>query len=168
MLIDAQADVVIPIVFTDPATGEAANPDALPTFRILGVDSSAQGGTAAYLEDGTIASIAVGATTTINTDADHGLLTGAVVTIAGAAGTTNVNGTHLITVVDANTFTFDDVTSSGVYTSGASWKSTGIFGCTLDSSIRDAMETGRNYLLVATGVFSGDPRVETVRLTVVA
>lgn len=169
MLIQATSDVVLPVCFIDPDTGECVNSDELPTFRIFGADGAVENGngTAALLEAGDISAIETGATTTV-TSADHGLQTGAVVTIAGAAGTSNVNGTHQITVVDANNFTFDDVASSGTYTSGATWNSTGLYSATLDATIRAALEVGRSYLMIAYGVFGGDIRAEQIRFTVVA
>ncbi len=54
----------------------------------------------------------------------HGLVTGAVITITGIGGMTQLNGeTFTITVVDANNFTLNgvDSTAFGVYTSGGSW-----------------------------------------------
>lgn len=169
MLIQADADVTIPVLFTDPSSGESVNASALPTFRVFGQDGAIEGGngTAAVLEGKDISAISVGVTTTITSTA-HGLSTGAVVTIAGAAGTSNVNGTHQVTEVDANTFTFNDVTSSGTYTSGASWNTPGLYGCTLNSVIRAALEVGRSYLLIAYGVFTSDVRAVEARFTVVA
>jgi hypothetical protein len=169
MLIDGSQDCVVPILFTDPSTGASASPDALPIFRVFSDLGPIVGGngTADYLESKTISAIAVGATTII-TSAGHGLVTGAVVTIAGAAGTTNVNGTHQVTVIDANNFSFTGSVSSGVYTSGATWKTPGLFGCTLDSSIRSSLEAGKNYLLIAYGVFSSVVRAVKERFTVVS
>lgn len=168
MLIDASADVVLPGLFTDPDTGESADPDANPIFRVFGADGSVTNGngSGAPLETKTISAISTGPTTTVTSTA-HGLATGSVVTIAGAAGTTGVNGTHPVTVSDANTFTFDDVSTSGTYTSGASWKTTGLFGFTLNSTIRAALQVGRSYLLVAYGVFSGTRRAIQQTFTVV-
>lgn len=168
MLIDASSDVSIPVLFTDPSTGASANPDALPTFRIMADDGPVENGngTAEILESGDISAIVTGATTTV-TSTDHGLSTGAVVTIAGAAGTSNVNGTHPITVTDANTFTFDDVSSSGTYTSGATWKTPGLFKLVLDSTIRSSLEVGRSYMAICYGVFTSVQRVVQQTFTVV-
>jgi hypothetical protein len=169
MLLDIAADVVLPILFTNPATFAAADLDALPTFRVFGQNGpvSAASGTGAYLESKPIGAISVGATTTI-TSADHGLATGAVITISGATGTSNVNGTHAVIVVDANTFTFDDIESSGSYTSGASWHTPGLYGLTLDTGIRSALEVGNNYLLIAYGVFQNDSLLSQQYFTVVS
>lgn len=170
MLIDASSDVVLPVAFVDPSTGALDTADALPTFRIIGDDGAVEGGngTAALMESGTISAIATGATTTVTCDAAHGLSTGAVVTITGADGTSNVNGTHPITVTGSTTFTFNDVVSSGTYTSGASWFTPGLYALTLDSVIRAALEAGRNYLCLCNGTFSSVIRTQQIRFTVVS
>lgn len=169
MLIDASSDVSIPLLFTDPATGECDTPDALPKFRVLGMNGPVANaeGTVEQLESGAISAISTGATTTITSTA-HGLATGAVVEIANAAGTTGVNGVHPITVTDANNFTFNDVVSSGTYTSGATWVTPGLFAAVLDSAIRAALEVGRNYLLICYGIFGSDVRTLQERFTVVS
>lgn len=170
MLIDASQAVVIPVAFTDPATGELDTADALPTFRIIGDDGAVEGGngTATLMEGGTIDAISTGATTTVTTTAAHGLATGATITIAGAAGTTGVNGTHQITVTGATTFTFNDISTSGTYTTGATWYTPGLYALTLDAPIRAALEPGRNYLCLANGVFGSDVRTVPTRFTVVS
>lgn len=48
----------------------------------------------------------------------HGLNGGATVIVEGVAGATGVNGTHTVTVVDANTLDLDGSTFAGTYTSG--------------------------------------------------
>lgn len=167
MLVDATQDIIIPILTVNPSTGAAVAADALPTFRVITGNGPVAngGGTAAVLETEAISAITTGATTTV-TSAGHNLSTGAVVTISGAAGTTGVNGTHSITVVDANTFTFNDVSTSGTYTSGASWLTPGLYAVTLDSTLRSALEPGRNYALVCYAVIAGSVRTQDVRFQV--
>lgn len=57
------------------------------------------------------------------TSANHGLPTGAIITITGVVGMTQLNGnTYIITVVDPNNFTLNvDSTAFGVYVSGGTW-----------------------------------------------
>lgn len=169
MLLDATSDVTLPILFCDPSTFASAQADSLPTFRLFSTDGAVANGngTASQLEGKAISAIAVGATTTI-TSTGHGLTTGAVVTISGATGTSNVNGTHQITVTDANTFTFTGSTSSGTYTSGAAWVTPGLYGLTLDSTIRAALEVGKSYTVICYGKFSTVVRALSLNLTVVA
>lgn len=168
MLLDVTADVSIPVLFIDPDTFASAIPDALPVFRIMADDGPVENGngTASVLEGGDISAIETGATTTVTSE-DHGLSTGAVINIAGADGTTDVNGTHQITVVDADNFTFDDIATSGTYTSGATWTTPGLYKLTLDSTIRSALEVGRSYLAIAYGTFSSVQRVVQQAFTVV-
>lgn len=52
------------------------------------------------------------------TSVAHGLVTGAVVTIAGTTGQTGANGTFVITRVSADTFTLGGSTSVGAWISG--------------------------------------------------
>jgi hypothetical protein len=56
-------------------------------------------------------------TVTVTTAAAHGLVTGARVTISGASPIT-YNGTFMITVTGANTFTYAAATNPGTYVSG--------------------------------------------------
>jgi hypothetical protein len=61
------------------------------------------------------------------TSAAHGLASGAVVTITGVVGMTELNGgTYIITVVDANNFSLTGIDSSGyvAYVSGGTWTAT--------------------------------------------
>lgn len=54
----------------------------------------------------------------ITTSAPHGLLTGAVATIASVGGNTNANGTWEITKTGASTFTLNSRAGNSAYTSG--------------------------------------------------
>lgn len=64
---------------------------------------------------------ATNATPIVITSANHGLTTGAVVSISGVGGNAAANGIFTVTVVDANTFSLDGSTGSGAYTSGGAW-----------------------------------------------
>ena len=54
----------------------------------------------------------------ITTTSPHGLITGAVVTIAGVVGNTAANGTFKITKTGASSFTLDDSIGNGAWVSG--------------------------------------------------
>jgi len=54
----------------------------------------------------------------ITTIEDHGLTTGDTVFIDGVLGNTGANGTFIVTVTAAKTFTLDGSTGTGAYTSG--------------------------------------------------
>lgn len=52
------------------------------------------------------------------TSTAHGYSTGDAINITGVVGNTAANGTWFITVVDANTYTLNNSTGNGAYTSG--------------------------------------------------
>lgn len=54
----------------------------------------------------------------ITTSSNHGFATGDIVQIQSAGGNTAANGTWIITVTGLNTFTLDNSTGNGTYTSG--------------------------------------------------
>lgn len=83
-----------------------------------------QGGTTL---SGTITGIAQPTNPTQITSVNHGLTTGAVITITNVGGMTQLNGNiYTITVIDGNTFSLDgiDNTAYGAYTSGGTWSAT--------------------------------------------
>ncbi len=74
--------------------------------------------------EGTITGIAQPTNPTQVTSPSHGLTTGAVITITGVVGMTQLNGlTFTITFIDANTFSLNGVdnTAFGAYVSGGTW-----------------------------------------------
>lgn len=73
---------------------------------------------------GNITGIAKPTNPTSITSPNHGLATGAFITISSVGGMVQLNGnTYTITVVNSNTFTLDgiDNTAFGAYTSGGTW-----------------------------------------------
>lgn len=168
MLIDASADVLIPIVSADPSTDAAVDADSAPTFRIYSETGAIADGTCDVLDSGTITNVTA-ATPPVVTDVDHGLATGQTIDVAGVGGTTGVNGVHTVTVIDADHFSLDGATGTGAYTSGGTWHVPGLYSATLDSSIRSALDPGKSYTLVVYGIFSSVKRiVERIRFTVVS
>jgi len=61
---------------------------------------------------------ATNAAPVVITSAAHGLTTGNQVVVAGVLGNQGANGTWVITVIDANTFSLNGSTGTGAYTSG--------------------------------------------------
>lgn len=73
---------------------------------------------------GTITGIAQPTNPTEITSVNHGLTTGAVITISNVGGMTQLNGnSYTITVIDLNTFSLNgiDNTAFGAYTTGGTW-----------------------------------------------
>jgi hypothetical protein len=78
------------------------------------------------IDDGleAVAGVITGATNAspiVITDAGHGLETGEQIVIAAVEGNTAANGTWYVTVVNSSTFSLDDSTGNGVYTTGGTW-----------------------------------------------
>jgi hypothetical protein len=87
------------------------------------------------------------------TVANHGFNTGETVVIAGVGGNTAVNGTWVITVVDANNFNLNGSTGNGAYTSGgtavvAARLRRGVFGSPIATH-----NAGSVFLRLDNGVF---------------
>ncbi len=70
-------------------------------------------------------SAATNASPVVLTTGTHGLTTGAVVVVTGVGGTTGANGTWVVIVLSATTFSLTGSTGGGVYTSGGSVAITG-------------------------------------------
>ena len=66
-------------------------------------------------------------------------------TIASVAGNTAAVGTFVITRVNANTFSLDDSTGNGSYTSGGVWNTTGLYKVTITCMGVDGYEAGEAY-----------------------
>jgi hypothetical protein len=122
--------------------------DALPTFRVYGPDVNNEesylvSGTCAFLDSGSISN-ASNATPIVITSAAHGLTTGSRVTIAGINGNPAANGTFVVTVIDANTFSIP-ATGSGVYASGGTWHATGAYNYSVPAIGANGFNAGSNY-----------------------
>jgi hypothetical protein len=169
MLLDLTEDVVIPIVSTNPATGAALDADSAPDFRIYAETGAIANDTCETLDTGAITNVTA-ASPAVVTSANHGLVDGMTVVVAGVGGTSGVNGTRTVTVISANTFSLDGTTGVGAYTSGGEWHVPGLYKATLDSDIRDSLEAGKSYTLIAYGLFSAVQKIigDPVRFTVVS
>lgn len=92
------------------------------------------------------------ATTNIN----HGFTTGGTIVIAGVTGTSGVNGSHTVTVISENTFSFAvNTTSSGAYTGGG----------TVTPNFRNVSVNISDYPDTYTVIFVVPP-VQTVTMTI--
>lgn len=122
--------------------------DALPTFRVYGPSGYlGVSGTCSLLDSGSITG-ATNASPIVITSANHGLTTGARVTISGVGGNTAANTTAVITRVDANTFSLNGVAGSGAYTSGGTWHVTGAYGWSIACTGANGFAAGEKYDVV--------------------
>ena len=98
---------------------------------------------------------ATNATPIVITAAAHGLITGAVVTVAGVGGNTAANGTFKITKVSSSTFSLDNSVGTGIYTSGGTAQPLGLNQIGTGTSVITASGTPVDdfyiKLLVVTG-----------------
>lgn len=122
--------------------------DALPTFRVYGPDGFMVNGsgTVAFLDSGVITD-ATNASPIVITSEDHGLTTGARVTISGVGGNTAANTTAVVTSLTADTFSIP-VAGNGAYTSGGVWHVTGAYSWEIDALEADGYAAGVNYNIV--------------------
>lgn len=130
------------------------NLDALPGFRVYGPQGLMSGGTGTLglAESGAITG-ASNANPIVITSANHGLSTGQRVTISGVGGNTNANGTFIITVIDANTFSIP-VAGNAPYTSGGVWNTTGLYSLSIDAAGADGYQAGTTYTVLVSGSLS--------------
>jgi hypothetical protein len=137
--------------------GEPTNSDALPTYRVYGPTGliPGQAGSMAFRNSGAITD-ATNASPIVITSADHGLTTGTRVTITGVGGNTGANGTFVITVVNANTFSLDDSNGGGNYTSGGTWNVTGFYTASLDLTAANGYLAGEKYTVLVSASIGGD------------
>ncbi len=132
------------------------NLDNLPVVRVYGPLGLVANATAmgSLLDSGTVTD-ATQATPVVITSANHGLSTGAYVTVQGVLGNTAANTTTTVTVVDADTFELDSTVGSGSYTSGGTWNVTGLYLYSVDCTSADGFEAGTTYYSLITGAVAG-------------
>lgn len=120
------------------------NADAVPTFRVYGPDGFVEAGSTTAKDSGSITG-ATNATPIVITSANHGLTTGARITVVNVLGNTAANGTFIVTRVDANTFSLDGSAGNGAYTSGGTWNVTGLYEFEIDALGASGYENGESY-----------------------
>jgi len=135
-----------------PGTLSPSNADALPTYRVYGpagalLSGFLLAGTAQFKDSGLITN-ATNASPIVITSANHGLTTGARVTISGVVGNGGANGTFTVTVIDANTFSLNGSAGTGVYTSGGTWNATGLYTAVIVATGVNGFASGITYTIV--------------------
>lgn len=144
---------------TKNSGGTPTNADALPTFRVYGPAGAfpsgfVLNGTCAFKDTGSVTNASNASPIQI-TSANHGLTTGARVTITGVLVNTNANGTFVITVVDANNFTLNGTTGNGAYGGGGVWNVTGLYTASIAATGANGFASGQTYTVVFNFQISG-------------
>ena len=140
--------------------------DALPTFRVYDDSGFLSAGTCTLLEQESITA-ASNASPIVITSANHGLTTGARVTISGVLGNTAANGTFVVTRIDANTFSLASSAGNGAYTSGGSWHPTGCYSWSVGALGADGFAAGENYSVLFNWLLATVAKGEQHAFTVV-
>lgn len=143
-------------------------PDAAPTWRLYGVNGLVAAGTgsAASFETGSIGGATNANPIVLTTTSTHGLSVGQVVTVSGVGGNTAANGTFAVASVPSNTTFTVAQAGNGAFTSGGSWKTTGLYKVTLSGSVLSSLEAGKTYALVVNWLESTSRRAATFTFTV--
>lgn len=142
--------------------------DALPTYRVYNDGGLATNGTGTLTqpETGTVTN-ATNASPIVITSASHSLTSGQKATLSGVLGNTAANGSFVITVLDANTFSLNGSTGNGAYTSGGTWKTTGLYEMAFTPLQANGFAQGGSYDILINYAVSTTPQVQTFRFGVV-
>lgn len=142
-------------VLTVDASNVPTNSSTTPAYRVYGPSGVFASGSLTNYESGNVTG-ATNATPIVITAASHGLTTGMKVTIASVGGNTAANGTWTITRVDANTFSLDTSVGNGAYTSGGTWRTTGLYSFSITPTLAGGYASGGWYDVLAISTISGD------------
>ncbi len=139
-----------------------------PTYRVYGASGLMTNGTGSLTskDTGNITN-ATNASPIVITSANHKLTTGMRVTVASVGGNTAANGTHIITVVDANSFSLDGSSGNGAYTSGGTWTVTGLYEVSFTPTSGNGFAVGSFYDVVINATISGSAYGKTFRFGVI-
>jgi hypothetical protein len=117
-----------------------------PIYRIYGASGLMTNGTGSLTDKDTgVVTGATNATPIVITSAAHGLTTGMRVTVASVGGNTAANGAWTITRVNADTFSLDTSVGNGAYTSGGTWKATGLYEMSVTPTAANGYARGGSY-----------------------
>lgn len=149
------------------ATGAPVEPDSAPKFKIVGpsglISGASSNGSASSLESGSVTG-ASNASPIVITAPGHSVVVGQSVKIAGVGGNTNANGTFIVSAKDASTFTLTGSAGNAAYTSGGTWRTTGLYKVTISST--QGLTPGQTYTCILTWLESGVQRTMQCTFTV--
>ena len=148
------------------SAGVPVEPDSAPKFKIVGpsglVSGASSSGTASSLESGNISG-ATNASPIVITSAGHSVVVGQSVKIASVGGNTAANGTFIVSAKDTNTFTLSGSTGNGAYTTGGTWRTTGLYKVTVSTQ---GLTPGQTYTCILTWLESTAQRSMQATFTV--
>lgn len=151
------------------SAGAPVEPDAAPKFKIVGPSgliAQSQTGSASSLESGNVsgATNASPIVVSYNDAPIPRVVVGQSVTIASVGGNTAANGTFVVSAVTSGTFTLTGSAGNGAYTSGGTWRTTGLYKVTIAST--QGMTAGQTYTCILTWLESGVRRAIQASFTV--
>lgn len=154
-------------VVTRTAAKVPTNADSLPTYRIYGPTGlmTSGTGTTSLRNTGSITG-ATNANPIVITSTAHGLTTGTRVTISGVLGNTAANGTWVVTVLSADTFSIA-TTGNGAYTSGGTWNVSGLYLLSHSISSGSGYEAGTTYSILVSFAISSTSMAESFTFTAI-
>lgn len=152
------------------AAGAPVEPDSAPRFKIVG-PSGLVGvgnvGAMSSLESGNV-SAASNASPIVITYSDSPtprVTLGQSVTIASVGGNTAANGTWIVSAVTSNTFTLSGSVGNGAYTSGGTWKTTGLYKASITGALLSGLTAGQTYTVIVTWLESSVRRTMQATFT---
>lgn len=143
------------LVVTKDASNVPTNSSTTPSYRVRGINGVFATGNLSNAESGVVTD-ATNASPIVITSASHGLTTGMKVTVASVGGNTAANGTWTITRVGADTFSLDTSTGNGAYTSGGTWRTTGLYLFSVTPTLVGSYASGQWYDVMVVATISGD------------
>lgn len=150
------------------ASNVPVEPDSAPTYKIFGASGlvASGSGSLSSFEFGSITAATGNAVNPIVlTSAAHAVTTGQSVTIASVGGNTAANGTFIATYVSSSQFSVV-AAGNGAYTSGGTWRTTGLYKLALSGAVLNSLEVGKTYMVVVTWLNSGTTRTISGTFTV--
>ncbi len=141
------------------ASNVPVEPDSAPTFKVFGESGliASGSGSASSFETGSVTA-ASNASPIVITAAAHAVTTGQSVTVASVGGNTAANGTFIATYVSSTQFSLNGSTGNGAYTSGGTWRTTGLYKVALAGAVLNSFEAGKTYTIVLTWLDGGTTR----------
>lgn len=152
----------------EDGSGNPKEPDAAPTYRVYGRNGVVASGTgsASSFESGSVNGASNASPIVISTPTAHGVSTGQPVTVANVGGNAAANGNFRATNVDSTHFSLQGSTGSGGYTTGGTWRTTGLYKVALTGSVLSSLEAGQTYTVVLTYAISSVVKTKTATFTV--